>query len=93
MDGGEERAGDHGCRCPQCATLSTFLFLTCADTLGVVNNVGRSHSIPVDFAETPEDEIDNILKINVNATVHVTRAIVPGMAQRYVATVYPHSPR
>jgi len=48
----------------------------------LINNVGRSHSIPVNFAETPEDEMDNILKINVNATAHVTRAIVPGMVQR-----------
>ena len=49
-----------------------------------VNNVGRSHSFPVDFVETPVDEMDNILNINVNATVHVTRAIVPGMVKRSV---------
>ena len=49
-----------------------------------VNNVGRSHSFPVDFIETPIDEMDNILNINVNATVHVTRAIVPGMVKRSV---------
>ncbi|KAJ3486372.1 hypothetical protein NLI96_g4279 [Meripilus lineatus] len=48
----------------------------------LINNVGRSHSCPVDFVDTPIDEMDNILNINVNATVHVTRAIVPGMAKR-----------
>ena len=48
----------------------------------LVNNVGRSHSYPIDFVETPDDEIDSILQINVNATVKVTKAIVPGMVQR-----------
>ncbi|KAH8103476.1 3-ketoacyl-CoA reductase [Cristinia sonorae] len=45
----------------------------------LINNVGRSHSHPVDFADTPIDEMDNILNINVNATAHVTRIVVPHM--------------
>ncbi|CAL1707500.1 unnamed protein product [Somion occarium] len=48
----------------------------------LINNVGRSHNYPTDFVDTPVDEVDNIVKINVNATVHVTKAIVPGMVQR-----------
>lgn len=43
----------------------------------LVNNVGQSHSIPVPFLETPEDELRNIITINTTATVLVTQIIVP----------------
>ncbi|PSR73920.1 hypothetical protein PHLCEN_2v10278 [Hermanssonia centrifuga] len=48
----------------------------------LVNNVGRSHSYPADFVDAPEEEVDNILSININATVKVTRAVLPGMIKR-----------
>ncbi|KAI0093353.1 hypothetical protein BDY19DRAFT_923366 [Irpex rosettiformis] len=48
----------------------------------LVNNVGRSHAFPVDFVDTTEEEVDNILTINIDATLKVTRAILPGMVQR-----------
>ncbi|KAI0958402.1 hypothetical protein AcV7_004233 [Taiwanofungus camphoratus] len=48
----------------------------------LVNNVGKSHQGPVDFAEAPTQEVEDILTINVNATVRVTKMILPGMVQR-----------
>ncbi|KAF4620334.1 hypothetical protein D9613_000358 [Agrocybe pediades] len=48
----------------------------------LVNNVGKSHNMPVYFAETPEDELTDIVSINVTATLRVTHAILPGMVQR-----------
>ena len=44
-----------------------------------VNNVGKSHNVPVYFAETPKDEMADIISINVNATLRVTHGILPGM--------------
>lgn len=52
--------------------------------MNTVNNVGRSHDHPVDFVDTPIEEIDNILNINVNATAHVTKIVAPLMVQKYV---------
>ena len=49
-----------------------------------VNNVGRSHDIPVDFVDTPDDEMDAIVEINVNATLKVTKMVLPSMLSRYV---------
>ncbi|KAL5336179.1 very-long-chain 3-oxoacyl-CoA reductase [Aspergillus crustosus] len=48
----------------------------------LVNNVGKSHSIPVPFAQTPEDEIADIITINCTGTLRVTQLVVPGMIQR-----------
>ncbi|OJJ01067.1 hypothetical protein ASPVEDRAFT_149945 [Aspergillus versicolor CBS 583.65] len=56
-----------------------------ADELDVailVNNVGKSHSIPVPFALTPEDEMADIITINCTGTLRVTQLVVPGMIQR-----------
>jgi short-subunit dehydrogenase len=49
-----------------------------------VNNVGKSHAMPAYFHETPKDEIDDIVTINVKGTLRVTYAILPGMIQRSV---------
>ena len=48
-----------------------------------MNNVGRSHQFPSDFLDAPEAEVDQILAINVNATLKVTRTVLGGMVQRY----------
>ncbi|KAF9047393.1 3-ketoacyl-CoA reductase [Panaeolus papilionaceus] len=47
----------------------------------LVNNVGKSHNMPVNFAETPSDEMNDILTINCNATLRVTYTVLPGMVQ------------
>jgi 17beta-estradiol 17-dehydrogenase / very-long-chain 3-oxoacyl-CoA reductase len=48
----------------------------------LVNNVGKSHTMPTYFAETAEQENADIVAINVNATIRVTHAVLPGMIQR-----------
>ncbi|KAF8893897.1 3-ketoacyl-CoA reductase [Infundibulicybe gibba] len=48
----------------------------------LVNNVGKSHTMPADLVDTPVDEIMDIVSINVNATIRVTYAALPGMIQR-----------
>lgn len=51
-------------------------------TILKVNNVGKSHTAPVYFAEAVEKEIEDILRINVNANVRVTKLILPRMVER-----------
>ncbi|KAF9232413.1 hypothetical protein BU15DRAFT_55060 [Melanogaster broomeanus] len=48
----------------------------------LVNNVGKSHTMPVYFAETEAQENDDIVMININGTLRVTHAVLPGMIQR-----------
>jgi len=48
----------------------------------LVNNVGRSHDIPVYFHETPEDEIRDILQINISSTLRVTQIVLPSLIAR-----------
>lgn len=43
----------------------------------LVNNVGRSHSIPVSFLDTTEEEMRNIITINNTATLMITQIITP----------------
>ena len=52
------------------------------DVAILVNNVGASHSIPVPFTDTPENEIDQIITINCLATLRVTQIVAQGMVQR-----------
>lgn len=48
----------------------------------LINNVGASHSIPVPFIETPQQEMENIVTINCTATLRVTQIVAAGMMQR-----------
>ncbi|THU89383.1 3-ketoacyl-CoA reductase [Dendrothele bispora CBS 962.96] len=48
----------------------------------LVNNVGKSHSMPAYLVDIPQDEIADIVAINVNATMRVTNMVLPGMIQR-----------
>ncbi|EDO16490.1 hypothetical protein Kpol_513p6 [Vanderwaltozyma polyspora DSM 70294] len=43
----------------------------------LINNVGQSHSIPVPFLETDEDEMRRIITINNTATLMITQIIAP----------------
>ena len=48
----------------------------------LVNNVGVSHSMPVDFHECPESEMENVVEINVLATMRVTKIVLPNMLSK-----------
>ncbi|KAJ7018056.1 hypothetical protein C8F04DRAFT_1214763 [Mycena alexandri] len=48
----------------------------------LVNNVGKSHAYPAYLIDTPVAEMEDIVKINVGATLRVTYAILPGMIRR-----------
>jgi short-subunit dehydrogenase len=48
-------------------------------TVHTVNNVGKSHAMPAYLIDTPVTEIEDIVKINVGATLRVTYAALPGM--------------
>lgn len=52
------------------------------DIAVLVNNVGLSHSIPVPFVLTPDQEIKDIIGINTLATLRVTKLVLPGMLRR-----------
>ena len=52
------------------------------DVAILVNNVGKSHSIPTPFALIPEDELADIVTINCLGTLRATQLVVPGMTQR-----------
>lgn len=48
----------------------------------LVNNVGRSHEMPVYFADGPEDEMNSIVNINVYGTLNITRLVLPKMIEK-----------
>ncbi len=52
------------------------------DVAVLVNNVGKSHDIPVPFTQTPEQEMRDIITINCMGTLRVTQIVAPGMVQR-----------
>lgn len=45
----------------------------------LINNVGQSHSIPVEFKDTERAEMENIININCTATLRVTSLVLPHM--------------
>ena len=48
----------------------------------LINNVGKSHDVPVTFAETMDQEMQDIININCRGTLIVTQMVIPGMMQR-----------
>ncbi|KAK2464197.1 hypothetical protein APHAL10511_003654 [Amanita phalloides] len=48
----------------------------------LVNNVGKSHTMPVYLIDTPQSEMNDIVNVNVHATLRVTHAALPSMVQR-----------
>lgn len=45
----------------------------------LINNVGQSHSIPVEFSETSLAEITNIININCLGTLRATQTVLPSI--------------
>ncbi|PGH00891.1 long-chain 3-oxoacyl-CoA reductase [Blastomyces parvus] len=58
------------------------LFIQDLDISILVNNVGRSHSIPTPFVLTPLEELESIITINCIGTLRITQLVAPGMMQR-----------
>ncbi len=52
------------------------------DVAVLVNNVGKSHDIPVPFTQMTEQEMKDIITINCMGTLRVTQIVAPGMMQR-----------
>ncbi|KAG9024332.1 hypothetical protein FRB95_011641 [Tulasnella sp. JGI-2019a] len=48
----------------------------------LVNNVGMPASVFANFDETPAEDIDGILEVNIRATTCMTRIVLPNMLQR-----------
>ncbi|KAI9677708.1 MAG: hypothetical protein M1829_002480 [Trizodia sp. TS-e1964] len=48
----------------------------------LINNVGKSHDIPVPFLLTPQQEMVDIITINCIATLKVTQIVASAMVQR-----------
>ncbi|MCJ1318146.1 hypothetical protein MMC15_003473 [Xylographa vitiligo] len=48
----------------------------------LINNVGKSHNIPVPFAQTSYTEMSDIITINCMGTLRVTSLVLPGMISR-----------
>ncbi|KAL4066299.1 hypothetical protein V8B97DRAFT_2025464 [Scleroderma yunnanense] len=57
------------------------ILLRSLDVGVLVNNVGLSYSLMSYFVESREQENDDIITVNINAMLRVTRAILPGMVQ------------
>jgi 17beta-estradiol 17-dehydrogenase / very-long-chain 3-oxoacyl-CoA reductase len=52
------------------------------DVSVLINNVGKSHDIPVPFNLTEEQEIKDIINVNCFGTLRVTQLVIPGMIER-----------
>ncbi|GMK58435.1 hypothetical protein CspeluHIS016_0504670 [Cutaneotrichosporon spelunceum] len=61
------------------------------DTGVLINNVGASHDMPVDFHETDPAEIDNIVQTNIAWTLQLTRAVMPLLVARSTPGTAPQS--
>lgn len=48
----------------------------------LVNNVGVSYRYPMYFMELSDDEVQNLLTMNVESTIWMTRMILKGMVER-----------
>ncbi|KAL8286926.1 hypothetical protein RQP46_003932 [Phenoliferia psychrophenolica] len=48
----------------------------------LINNVGKSYDEPMFFQNLPDKDLADIVEINVNATLKVTKLVVPGMVAR-----------
>lgn len=48
----------------------------------LINNVGKSHDIPVPFAQTELEEMKDIITINCMGTLRVTSLVLPVMQKR-----------
>ncbi|KAG8985646.1 hypothetical protein FRB90_004530 [Tulasnella sp. 427] len=50
----------------------------------LVNNVGKSYSIPAYFHDVPTQENEDIIQININASMRMTQIALPAMLAKFV---------
>ncbi|BGP21783.1 hypothetical protein JCM10295v2_000658 [Rhodotorula toruloides] len=48
----------------------------------LINNVGKSYEEPTFFQDLSDQDMTDIVEINVNATMKVTKLVIPGMISR-----------
>jgi len=48
----------------------------------LVNNVGKSYDEPTFFQDLPDQDMIDIVEININAALKVTKIVIPGMVSR-----------
>ncbi|KAK4058135.1 hypothetical protein OIO90_000874 [Microbotryomycetes sp. JL221] len=48
----------------------------------LINNVGKSYDEPSFYQDLPDSDIADIVEININATLKVTKIVLPGMIAR-----------
>lgn len=53
----------------------------------LVNNVGVSYRYPLFFDELTDEEVQNLLTMNIDSTVWMTRMVLPGMLARKKGTI------
>lgn len=53
----------------------------------LVNNVGKSHEMPVYFQDTELQELKDIVQINVYGTMRVTQIVLPTLLARFVPSL------
>eukprot|EP00934_Nitzschia_sp_Nitz4_P003368 Nitzschia sp. Nitz4//scaffold70_size99833//56529//57559//NITZ4_004599-RA/size99833-snap-gene-0.133-mRNA-1//1//CDS//3329557147//3358//frame0 len=53
----------------------------------LINNVGVSYRYPLFFDELSDDEVQNLMTMNVESTVWMTRMVLPGMLERKKGTI------
>ncbi|KAL3810741.1 hypothetical protein ACHAXA_003351 [Cyclostephanos tholiformis] len=53
----------------------------------LINNVGVSYRYPMYYHELSDTEVGDIVGMNVNSTVHMTKMIIDGMASRRRGTI------
>ena len=53
----------------------------------LINNVGVSYRYPMYFAELTDSEVQDLITMNVESTVWMTRMVLPGMVERKKGTI------
>lgn len=53
----------------------------------LINNVGVSYRYPLFFDELSDEEVQNLMTMNVDSTVWMTRMVLPGMLERKKGTI------
>jgi len=53
----------------------------------LVNNVGTSYRYPMFFMELTDSEVQNLMTMNIDSTVWMSRMVLPGMLERKKGTI------